>query len=272
LTSFFEEVTGVFPDAFLHVGGDEVSFDCWQSSPSVNAWMAAHGMAGNYTALESYYVQRVLNLVNGLGKSTVGYQEIFDNGLTIPTSTIIDAWKNPYAAGQVELAKITAAGYPALMSSGWCVRLWDASWGAARALVARICPSFYAPCRYINYEAYVNGGQWQTYYLLDPTNFTDDRAQKSLVLGGEFSLWAEFIDSTNLLSRGWPSGAAVAERLWSDASVTSIADASVRIQGHTCRLVARGIAAEPASGPSFCFTEFDFAYNPPYAGAATVVV
>jgi hexosaminidase len=117
---------------------------------------------------------------------------------------------------------------------------------------------------YINYEAYVNGGQWQQYYTLDPTNFTSDPAQQALVLGGEFSLWAEFIDSTNLLSRGWPSGAAVAERLWSSATVNSLADATVRIQGHTCRLVARGIAAEPPSGPSFCFTEYAFSYSPPY--------
>ena len=80
--------------------------------------------------------QRVLDLVNALGKSTVGYQEIFDNGLAIPTTTVVDVWKNPFSAGQAELAKVTAAGYPALMASGW----------------------------YINYEAYVNGGQWETYY------------------------------------------------------------------------------------------------------------
>lgn len=85
----------------------------------MNAWMDTHGMAGNYTALESYYVQRVLDLVNGLGKSTVGYQEIFDNGLAIPKSTVVDVWKNPYSVGQAELARVTAAGYPALMASGW---------------------------------------------------------------------------------------------------------------------------------------------------------
>lgn len=230
-------MAGAFPDDFLHVGGDEVGYDCWESSPSVNAWMAAHGMAGNYTALESYYVQRVLNLVGNIGKSTVGYQEIFDNGLDIPKTTIVDVWKNPYQTGQEELARVTAAGYPALMASGW----------------------------YINYEGYVNGGQWTQYYNQDPTNFTGTAAQKALVIGGEFSLWAEFIDSTNLISRGWPSGAAVAERLWSPSTVTSIADATVRIQGHACRLVARGIPAEPPSGPSFCATEFAFSYVPPYS-------
>jgi hexosaminidase len=88
--------------------------------------------------------------------------------------------------------------------------------------------------------------------------------QKALVQGGEFALWGEFIDSTNLISRGFPMGCAVGERLWSAKEVTSLPDARVRLGGHTCRLLARGVPAEPPSGPSSCAVEFPFVYTPPF--------
>ena len=38
------ELASLSPDEFFHLGGDEVSQACWNSTPAVRAWMAAHGM------------------------------------------------------------------------------------------------------------------------------------------------------------------------------------------------------------------------------------
>ena len=61
--------------------------------------------------------------------------------------------------------------------------------------------------------------------------------QYSLVVGGEACLWAEYVDSTNFLSRMWPRASAPGERLWSDKSVTDITDADTRLNNMRCRMI-----------------------------------
>jgi hypothetical protein len=137
LTALFTEITSVFPDSYIHIGGDEVSYTCWESNPLVVAWMAANNVS-SFEQLESYYVQRIINIVDALGKSVVAWQEVFDNGLELPPATVVTAWKGGAAAGPEEMARITKGGFRALLSAGW----------------------------YENYIAY--GAQWPSYYSLDP--------------------------------------------------------------------------------------------------------
>lgn len=242
LASFFKEVAARFADD-IHIGGDEVSFACWASNPNVNAWMAGAGIApGNYAALESYYVQRVLDIVTALGRRSIGWEELYDNGLVLPPATVVNVWKYhngvtpppPHSrTWQSELANVTAAGFDALLSSPW----------------------------YLNVISY--GVDWPEFYSVEPLAWPGTDAQKAHVIGGELSMWGEYVDGANLVSRLFPRASAVAERLWSPATVTDLADATTRINDQRCRLIARGLPAGALS-PGYCPTELVAAYVPPW--------
>ena len=33
----------MFPDDYVHLGGDEVDFDCWLSNPAIREWLKNRG-------------------------------------------------------------------------------------------------------------------------------------------------------------------------------------------------------------------------------------
>uniref|UniRef100_A0A1I8FNH6 beta-N-acetylhexosaminidase n=1 Tax=Macrostomum lignano TaxID=282301 RepID=A0A1I8FNH6_9PLAT len=117
LSALLSELSSVFPDTYLHLGGDEVPFDCWQSNPKVRQFMADRGFGQNYSLLENYYENRIISIAtSGANRSVVVWQELLDNAVSLPRGTIVHVWKGGW---QDEMAKVTARGYPALLSSCW---------------------------------------------------------------------------------------------------------------------------------------------------------
>lgn len=213
MAQLFKEISTVFPDAYIHLGGDEVDFSCWKSNPDIQKFMNQQGFGTDYSKLESFYIQRLLDIVAATKKGYMVWQEVFDNGVKLKDDTVVEVWKGNDM--KEELQNVTGAGFTTILSAPW----------------------------YLDYISY--GQDWQRYYKVEPLDFTGTDAQKKLVIGGEACLWGEYVDATNLTPRLWPRASAVAERLWSDASVTDVGNAYTRLAQHRCRMVRRGIPAEP---------------------------
>uniref|UniRef100_A0A452TTZ4 Beta-hexosaminidase subunit alpha n=1 Tax=Ursus maritimus TaxID=29073 RepID=A0A452TTZ4_URSMA len=208
MSAFFLEVSSVFPDFYLHLGGDEVDFTCWKSNPDIQAFMKKQGFGNDFKQLESFYIQTLLSIVSAYDKGYVVWQEVFDNKVKVRPDTIIQVWREETPVHYTkEMELITRAGFRALLSAPW----------------------------YLNHITY--GPDWSEIYMVEPLDFKGSPQQKALVIGGEACMWGEYVDSTNLAPRLWPRAGAVAERLWSSELVTSVDFAFKRLTRFRCELL-----------------------------------
>lgn len=75
LRHLFAEIVQVFPDQYVHLGGDEVPFDCWKSNPEINSYMKSRNIS-SYNLLESEYIGRLLRITDSLEANTIVWQEV----------------------------------------------------------------------------------------------------------------------------------------------------------------------------------------------------
>ncbi|QKG53469.1 beta-N-acetylhexosaminidase [Hymenobacter sp. BRD67] len=184
LDSVLTEMSGLFPDPYFHIGGDENDGRQWRHNPRIVAFMQdkcflnAKGYVDKHQ-LQNYFNRRMLSLLQKLGKTMVGWDEIL--GPDLPAPVVIESWRGPKG-----VADAVRLGHPALRAHGYYL---DLNFSAA------------------------------AHYAADPLQGIPDSLQ-ARVLGGEAEMWSEFADSVIYESRVWPRAAAVAERLWSPAGLT----------------------------------------------------
>ena len=215
LRALFAEVVQDFRDPYIHLGGDEVNFRCWESNPDIQQWMRERGYT-RYAKFEEFYMAELIGLVEQLNKRYVVWQDVFDNGIKLKADTIIQVW-NGGLNWTAEVRSVTGAGHQTILSSCWYLDLVSPS------------DDFYG------------------YFRCDPHSFGGSSAQQKLVLGGEAAIWSRYMDGTNSLSRTWPRACPTAERLWTGPSTVGISDREIhdRLQKQRCRLLNRELPAEP---------------------------
>jgi hexosaminidase len=203
LDKFIAEMAQLFPDAYFHIGGDEVNGQRWDANLKIQAFIRAHGMKNNQD-LQAYFNQRLQGILSKHHKSMIGWDEVLHPDL--PKTIVIQSWR-----GQESLATAARLGYRGLLSFGYYL---DLMWPAAR-----------------HYAVDPMSGAAAT---LSPE-------EKGRILGGEACMWSEWVTAENIDSRVWPRNAAIAERLWSPQEVKDPGSMYARLDELSWRLEWLGL-------------------------------
>lgn len=207
LASFLEEMAELFPDDHVHLGGDEVEGSRWEEDPEIRRYMEERGLDGT-SELQAHFLERMRAILEDLGKETVVWG---GPGAALPGEAVVQVWRR-----RESLEETLRDGGRALRSRGYYL---DLNRSAA------------------------------DHYRVEPLPDRWDlpRGARGRLLGGEAAMWSEHVDAGTVDSRIWPRAAAVAERLWSPASVDDVEGMYRRLAPVSRRLDALGL--EHVTGP-----------------------
>lgn len=105
------ELVAIFPDPYLHIGGDEVDASQWQASKSIQAFMRQNQLADAH-ALQAFFNQKLEQILEKHQRRMVGWDEIYHPAL--PHNIVIQSWQGPDA-----LAASAQDGYQGILSTGF---------------------------------------------------------------------------------------------------------------------------------------------------------
>ena len=202
IDAFLGEMGRLFPDPYVHIGGDESNGKQWRANPKIAAFMSAHGFKTT-AELQSYFSTRVQKILLKHHKQAVGWDEILSP--TLPQDAVIQNWH-----GIEFLINAAKQGHRGFLSHPYYL---DHLYSAADMFLADPVPA--------------------------GTDLTADQAK--LILGGEACMWGEQVIPATIDSRIWPRGAAVAERLWSPAGDRDVDDMYRRLAVESLRLESVGL-------------------------------
>ncbi len=193
LDSFIGEMSKLFPDAYFHIGGDEVPKNGeWTKSAHIAAFMKTNQLP-DHAALQAYFNRRVLQIVTKYGKHMEGWDEILHPDL--PKNSVIQSWR-----GQQSLAEAARQGYSGILSNGYYLDLMQP-----------------AAQHYAVDPIKINAANE------DPSAAPLTAEEQQRIIGGEAAMWEELATQENIDVKLWPRTAAIAERLWSPADITDSA-------------------------------------------------
>lgn len=213
LQKVFTEIAALFPNPYIHIGGDEAYKGFWATCPKCQKLMKDEHL-NNVEELQSYFVKRMEKMLNGLGKKLIGWDEILEGGLA-PSATVM-SWRG--MSGGITAARM---GHEVVMTP------WDYCYLDLYQGDPTVEPPTYGICRLTDC------------YKYDPV---PDSIDPKLIIGGQGNLWTESVPTFRHAEyMTWPRALALAEVYWSPKSKRNWDDFTGRMEAELPRLDAESI-------------------------------
>ena len=219
LTGLLGEMATLFPDAAVHVAGDEVQGEHWLGNAGIQAFMRQRGFTSAHE-LQGYFTKRVAAILSALGKTPIVWDEAL--GPDLPKNAVVQAWRSSKM-----VQRAAAAGHRTIVSAGYYLDrglpatdhhdvdpLDTHAMGVPKEMLQTV--------KGTPLEPYVTDAM----VAADAPALTDE--ERARVVGGEAAMWTELVPDGHLEMHTWPRAAAVAERLWSPSAAARDATAFVR--------------------------------------------
>ncbi len=101
LEDVLDEVTGLFPSEYIHIGGDECPKVRWETCPACQKRIRDEGLEDEHE-LQSWFITRMENYLSTLGRKIIGWDEILEGGLA-PGATVM-SWRG--ISGGIQAARM----------------------------------------------------------------------------------------------------------------------------------------------------------------------
>jgi hexosaminidase len=212
LEKVFTEVAMLFPNPYIHVGGDECYKGYWKQDPGCQALMKKLNIR-HVEDLQGYFMGRVEKILAAKGKKLLGWDEILEGGIS-PGATVM-SWRG--ISGGIEAAHL---GHNVVMTPTTFAYL-DYNQGDPA-----VDPPIYAYLR------------CKKSYSFDPV---PDGVDAKFILGGQGNLWTEQIPTYRYAQyMTFPRAWALAEVFWSKKESKNWDDFARRMENHFERSDAAG--------------------------------
>ncbi|HEX3676483.1 MAG TPA: family 20 glycosylhydrolase, partial [Sphingomicrobium sp.] len=234
IRAVFSEVARLFPEPYIHFGGDEVDDDVWKNVKDVQELKADKGLKTT-KEVEAYFVRNIVDIIKSVGKRPMAWDEQAEDrasrDLTIEwwRTSRPDVLRQALERGsKLVMSPVDRLYFDYHQGPGEPGAPWEGNEGGPTSIEKIL--------------------SWEPV----PSSFTPDEAAR--VLGIEASVWTEFIVTKRYLEfMTFPRLLALAEVAWRPKGPRDEKEFEERLGPHIEALRAKGINARRDEGDAYEF-------------------